>query len=180
MWSKPCAHGCHLAEAVLDLVSDRQGGEKRVPVGLRVLGCRQHRREVVARVAGLALRQEGVVEVEVADKRPVVEGGAVRSASAAADQGASLCAAKVLELLAHEPDWPRVERSDRTSERIEDALLQRFARVARDLPITGADDEAGELVDHFATAHRGSLTASCGACLETSSEGIEIPPASGP
>ena len=80
------AHRRHLGQAVLDLVGDRQRGQQRATVGVRVLGRGEHRREVVARMAGLAGRQVGVVEVQVAHQRAVVERRAIGRALARADQ----------------------------------------------------------------------------------------------
>ena len=64
-------------EPALHLVGDGERGQQLPSGGARVLGRREHRREVVARVAGLARREVGVVEVEVANERSVVERGAV-------------------------------------------------------------------------------------------------------
>ena len=82
-------------------------------------------------MAGLAGREVGVVEVEVADERAVVERGAVGRGPAAADQGAERAAAEVVELGADRSDGRRVERAERAAERVEDADLQLFARGAR-------------------------------------------------
>ena len=90
------AHRRDLGEAVLDLVGDRQRGQQRATVGVRVLGRGEHRSEVVARMAGLPGRQVGVVEVQVAHQRAVVERGTVRRALAPADQRAQRRTAELL------------------------------------------------------------------------------------
>jgi hypothetical protein len=46
-------HRRYLGETVLDLVGDRERGQERTAVGVRVFGRGEHRREVVAGVAGL-------------------------------------------------------------------------------------------------------------------------------
>ena len=94
------AHRRHLGQAVLDLVGDRQRGQQRATVGVRVLGRGEHGREVVAGVTRLTGRQVGVVEVQVADQRAVVERGAVRRAPSHADQRAQRRAAELPDLLA--------------------------------------------------------------------------------
>jgi hypothetical protein len=81
-------------------------------------------------MAGLAGREVGVVEVEVADERPVVERGPVRGRPAAADQGAERAAAEICDLGADRADGRRVERAKGAAERVEDADLQLFARGA--------------------------------------------------
>jgi hypothetical protein len=142
-----CAHGRHLAEAVLDLVGDRQGGEKRVPVGLRVLGCRQHRREVVARVAGLARGEIGVVEVQVAHERAVVERGAVRRSLSTADQRRQWLSAEFVHLLADHRHRSAVERAECHAERVEYTQLQLLARRLGDALPARATHEFREVFD---------------------------------
>lgn len=75
-------------------------------------------------MAGLAGGEVGVVEVEVADERPVVESGPVGSRATAADHCAERSAAELLELCSDRVDRRRVERAERTAERVEDADLQ--------------------------------------------------------
>jgi hypothetical protein len=70
-----------VAEPALHLIGGGQSGEHVAAGGRRVLSGRKPRREVVARVAGLARGEVGVVEVEIADECAVVEGGAVGGVS---------------------------------------------------------------------------------------------------
>jgi hypothetical protein len=141
------AHGRHLAEAVLDLVRDRQGGEKRVPVGVRVLGCRQHRREVVARVAGLVRGEIRVVEVQVAHERAVVERGAVRRCLSTADQRRQWLSAELVHLLADHRHRSAIQRAECHAERVEYTQLQLLARRLGDVLPARATHELRELFD---------------------------------
>ena len=141
------AYGCFVGEPALHLVGDRERGQQLAAGGVRVLGGRQHRREVVARVAGLAGREVGVVEVEVADERPVVEGGSVGCRRAAADQRAERIAAEVLELRPDRGDGRGVERAERAAERVEHADLELAARRLGEVVPRACDDEAREPLD---------------------------------
>jgi hypothetical protein len=136
------SHGRLVREPALHLVGDGECGQELPAGGVRVLSRREHGGEIVARVAGLAGREVGVVEVEVADKRPVVEGGTVGGRSAAADQGAERPAAEVRELGADRAGGRRVERAKGAAERVEDADLQLFARGAGEVVPGAGGDEA--------------------------------------
>ena len=130
-----------VGEPALHLVGDRECGQQFPAGGVRVLGRREHGREIVARMAGLAGGEVGVVEVEVADERPVVERGTVGGRPAAADQGAERAAAEVVELGADRLDRRRLERAKGAAEGIEDTDLQLFASGAREVvPGAGCDE----------------------------------------
>ena len=136
------AHGRFVREPTLHLIGDGERGQQFLSGRVRVFGRRQYGREVVARVAGLARCEVGVVEVEIANECAVVEGSAVGGGFAAADQRAEWPAAKLLELRADCGNRRRPQRAEGAPERIEDAKLQFLARQVGDvLPGTG-DDEA--------------------------------------
>ena len=118
------AHRRQLGEAVLDLVGDRQRAQQRATVGVRVLGCGEYRSEVVARMAGLAGCQVGVVEVQVAHQRAVVERGTVGRGLASADQRAQRRPAELLHMRADHRDRLTVERPQRNAERVQHSQLQ--------------------------------------------------------
>ena len=122
-----CSHRRLVREPALHLVGDGERGQQLAAGGIRILGRGEHGREVVARVAGLAGGEVGVVEIEVADERSVVERGTVGGTPAAADQRAERAAAEVVELGADRADGPSLQRAKRAAERVEDADLQLFA-----------------------------------------------------
>jgi hypothetical protein len=122
------AHGCLVAQAALHLIGDGEGDEQLTTGGVSIFGCGEHGGKVVARLAGLGSGEVGVVEVEVADERPVVEGGPVRRSLTAPDQRAARVATEVFELCANRADRRRVERAKRTAQRVEDTDLQFLAR----------------------------------------------------
>jgi hypothetical protein len=81
----PRAHWRLVREPTLHLVGHGERAQQFPPGSVSVFGRRKHGREVVARVAGLARGEIGIVEVEVANECAVVEGGAVGGGFAAAD-----------------------------------------------------------------------------------------------
>jgi hypothetical protein len=71
----------------------------------------EHRRRVVAGVAGLARGHVGVVGVQVVHKRPVVEGSPIWGRLTAADECAAFGAAEVVELSSYQPHRFAIERA---------------------------------------------------------------------
>src|SRR5579872_5647981 len=60
------AHRRYVAQAALNLVSNRESAHKIAAAGVCIISGRKYRRQVVAGMACLALREVAVVEVEVA------------------------------------------------------------------------------------------------------------------
>ena len=141
------SHGGLVGEAAVHLIGDRERRQELAPGRARVLGRREHRRQVVARVAGLAGREVGVVEVEVADECAVVERRPVRGGPAAPDQRAQRPAAEVVELGANRVHRRSPKRPQRAAERIQNADLQLVARVIGEVFPGPLDDEAREARD---------------------------------
>ena len=128
MIEAPGSHRRLVGESALHVIGDGEGDEQLATGGVCVFGRGKYRGKVVARMAGLAGGEVGVVEVEVANERPVVEGGAVGRSLTVADQRAARVSTKVFELCANRTDRRRIERAKRTAERVENADLQLFAR----------------------------------------------------
>ncbi len=105
-------------------------------------------------MTGLARREVGVVEVEIADKRPVAESCAVGSGAAAADQCAERAAAELVERCADSLDRWCVECPERTPQRVEHPKLERIAPFHREVGPGARDDETRKALDH---RHRGRL-----------------------
>ena len=161
------AHGRLVGEPALHLVGDGERDEQLASRGVGVLRCGEHRSEVVARMAGLAGREVGVVEVEVADERPVVERGAVGRARAAADQRAERPAAELLDLRSDRGDRSSGACAERAAERVEYADLQLAARRVGEIVPGARNDEARQPLDvgHRARLPRRSSSASTTASL---------------
>jgi hypothetical protein len=84
-------------------------------------------------MAGLAGREERVVEVQVAHHRSVVERGAVGRARARGEQSAQGHAAQLADLLADDLGDLGAERAEGAAERVQDAQLELPARRFRDV-----------------------------------------------
>ena len=137
----------YLGEAVLDLVGNRERGQERAAVGVRVFGGGEHRREVVARVAGLPWRQVGVVEVQVANERPVVESRAIGRAPSPADQGCQRRSAELLQLLADHRHRLAVQRTERHAQRVQHPQLELLTSRLGDVLPTRTAHEPREPLD---------------------------------
>ena len=87
------AHRRRITQSALHLIRDRKRSEQRRAIGIRQLGCREHRTQVVRWMTGLARRKIAVVEIEVADKRAVVQRRTIRRAATTTDE----CAGTVVE-----------------------------------------------------------------------------------
>ena len=161
-----CAHGRFVREAALHLVRDRERRQQLAPRSARIFGGGEHGSEVVARVTGLAGGEVGVVEVEVADERAVVERGAVRSTAAAADQRAHGPSAEVVDDCANGSHRWRAQRSERAAERVEHADLQFRPRRLREVVEGARRDEAGEPRDlgHRVRLRRSSASTTASLC----------------
>jgi hypothetical protein len=189
VWSKPFARtGAWSEKPALHLVGDRKRGQQIAAGASGELGGRQHGGEVVTRMAGLAGCEVGIVEVEVADERPVVEGRTIGRAPAATDERAERRAAELLGVGADGEHRLRPERADRAAERVEHAQLQLLARFARELLERGALGEGGEPLDrgriraarhryarsagprtsHVAIAHSRAVEVGCEICSSSS------------
>src|SRR6185312_6524427 len=123
-------------------------GQQLLPGGMRVVRRREYGREIVARVARLAGGEVGVVEVEVADERTVVERSTVGGSTAAADQCTERTSAEIVQLRADRADGWSVEGAKSAAQRIEDADLQLVACSAREIGPGPRDDEARQPRGH--------------------------------
>src|SRR5438094_10396068 len=99
-------------------------------------------------MTGLARRKVGVVEVEIADKRSVVESRAVGSGAAAADQCTERAAAALVQLCADSLDRWCVECPERTPQRVEHPKLEGIARLHGAAGPRARDDHTRNVRDH--------------------------------
>ena len=127
-----CSHRRLLREPDLHLVGDRERAQQRAAVRVGVLRGGEHRRQVVRGMAGLARRQEGVVEVEVADERAVVERRPIgRGAFQKADHRRKRRAAELSTCFRTISGTLGTQGTERAPERVQDAQLELLARIIR-------------------------------------------------
>jgi hypothetical protein len=135
-----------IQEPALNLVGDGERREEVPSTGALVLAGRQDRRQGVAGMAGLACSQIAVVEVQVPDRRPVVERHAVGRRASASDHGAQRPAPEVVHLPPDGPNGLGSECPEGAAQRIEHADLELLDRLGGEVLEGPPDDEAGEIL----------------------------------
>jgi len=142
------ADGSDIGEPALDLVGNGQGNKEITAAAVRVLGRRQHRCEVVARVAGFAGGEIRIVEIQVADRGSVEEGSSIGGCMPAAQKCAQRLAAHVIHLSTDRVEDMRAESPNRASQCVEDAQLQRLRGGLRQHPPVRCGGEGSQLLNH--------------------------------
>ena len=100
-------------------------------------------------MTGLTRREVAVHEIEIADERAIVEGGAIGGALPAADQCAERGAAELVDLVTHRPDRLGGKRSKGASDTVQDPELELLTRSRGHILKTRPPHKSRQLLDRF-------------------------------
>src|SRR5580698_7000045 len=134
-------------EARLDRVAQGYPEHQVSAAATDVVCNRQRNAEIVRRMAGFALGQEVVHDIDIAHECGVPERGVNRVRPSTADQRARAGATKLCNLLATSLNRAGPEGGDAAAQRIQDVNRQLLPRLRREVVEFGASGVPGESFD---------------------------------